>query len=105
MIPGLSVTVYSDQLELDLFPGEPWNGRSPRGLTRAGEVVYFKRERGATRSMDPLQLEIWPVPPRATRKRRSRPAAGASTLLPLKGGRREAAYSAAWFGARRFEDG
>ncbi len=91
-----------DQLELDLFPGEPWNGRSPRGLTRVSEVLFFERERGATRSRDPLQLEIWPVPPRATRKRRIRPAAGASTLLPLKGVDRDSGYSAAWFDARSY---
>ncbi len=34
----------SDQLELDLFPGEPWQGRSPRALTRVGVGFIFKPE-------------------------------------------------------------
>ncbi len=75
----------SEQLELDLFPGEPWHGRSPRGLTRARLGLIFKpqgvRPRGFSR--DHMQLEIWPVTSKAARRKMPQEAPGASTLLPL----------------------
>ncbi len=50
----------SDQLELDLFPGEPWGGRAPRGLTRVRLGLIFKAEaappRGAFKHVDQLEL-------------------------------------------------
>ncbi len=78
-----------DQLELDLFPGVPWNGHSPRGLTKGRMVLYSKRERqGHEVDVDPMQLSLWAVSVRPPRDKRPRQAAGAPLLLPLKKGRR-----------------
>jgi len=53
-----------DQLRLDLFPEVPWDGRSPRGLTRSKKGLYLKpelpRPRGDGGSSDD-QLELWPI--------------------------------------------
>jgi len=71
-----------DQLEMTLFPGEPWEGRSPRGLTRVGLGLIFKAlaVESASDYVDPLQLDLFP-------RRRQRTiysgSAGAPTLLPL----------------------
>jgi len=74
----------SDQLTLDLYPGAPWGGRSPRGLTRVGLGVIFNAERESHEvDPDPAQLDFWPCGSKATRV--NGPAyGGASTLLPLK---------------------
>jgi len=72
----------STQLELDLFPGEPWNGRNPRELTRAHLGVIFK-PRGAEDDRhfcDPLQRDLFHelvenVPPHVW--------GGTPSLLPL----------------------
>ncbi len=56
-----------DQLRLDLFHDVPWDGRSPRGLTRVGLGLYLRPEPPSHEVyFDPEQLEIWPVdrPPR-----------------------------------------
>ncbi len=47
----------SEQLALGLFPGVPWDGRSPRVLTRAHKGLIFK-PRGASREvgLDPQQV-------------------------------------------------
>ena len=52
-----------DQLRLDLFKGVPWDGRSPRGLTGEGKGLYLRPEPylHEVRTMDPEQLELWPV--------------------------------------------
>jgi len=77
----------SEQLEMDLFPGEPWGGRSPRGLTRVGLGLFSKRERqGHEVEKDPAQLDAWGLPTKATqRKRAPEQSSGAPPLLPLKG--------------------
>jgi len=70
------------QLELGLFAGEPWEGRSPRALTRVNMGLIFKAlaEESASDFVDPLQLDLFP-------RRRQRPrftgGASAPSLLPL----------------------
>jgi len=70
----------SEQLELALFKGVPWNGVAPRALTRAGSGFILKPSGEEARAIfiDKDQLELWP----AKRKRPAR-APSAFTLLPL----------------------
>ena len=70
------------QLTLDLFPGVPWKGRSPRGLTRVGLGVIFKPQGGRARVpfSDPLQVDAFP---RRRQRGRRHNAPEAPTLLPL----------------------
>ncbi len=51
------------QLQLGLFPGEPWDGRSPRVLTRARLGVIFKAqaEKDDRFVADPDQTDLWPA--------------------------------------------
>ncbi len=77
-----------DQLRLDLFRGVPWDGQSPRVLTR-GFIPLFLRQKPPSHEVffNPEQLELWPIeaPPREKSPRGSTP--GASLLLkPFKGG-------------------
>ena len=71
----------SGQFELDLFPGEPWGGYSPRGLTRVGLGVILKPRgvRARVRFSDPLQTEMFP----RRRQRLIQESRTAPTLLPL----------------------
>ncbi len=48
------------QVELD---GLPWQGRSPRALTKVQKALFFKRERQERERFvaDPDQLELWPI--------------------------------------------
>ncbi len=68
------------QLRCDLFPQEPWDGRSPRGLTRVGLGVILKP--GGVESvsdvLDPLQVLMFP-----RRRQRRRQSRTAPLLLPL----------------------
>ena len=77
-----------DQLELDLFQGVPWDGRSPRGLTKVSGRLFLRRKppRHEVR-LDAVQLEIWPNQFSHTEKRGPQPKAGAPSLLEhlLKG--------------------
>ena len=73
------------QLELGLYPGEPWQGRSPRGLTRVHLGVILKPEAEKSVSdlvLDPCQYDLFPaaikdLPPHIW--------GGSPSLLPLKG--------------------
>ncbi len=59
----------SEQLELDLFPGEPWDGKSPRALTR-GRLLFILKPGGAKSmrdEVDPLQYDMWPTATNAPR--------------------------------------
>ena len=87
-----------EQLSLDLFVGLPWEGKSPRALTRARSSLFLRPEPpGHEVVLDPLQLELWPVPRKATRKRRPRPGSvGALSLLPLKASRKNVPRRARW---------
>ncbi len=72
-----------DQLVLDLFRGEPWNGRSPRGLTRGHKPVIFEA-RAASRHevfVDPAQLEIWPFEEAIVREGPRRAVSAGAPLL------------------------
>jgi len=83
-----------DQFALDLFPGVPWDGRSPRGLTRARSALSLKRERqGHGVHLDPAQLDFFRRQSQATKRKRPPPAEGASLLLPLKKGRRSRPFA------------
>ncbi len=51
-----------EQFELDLFPGVPWGGRSPRGLTRVQISLSLRRELPRHEVMDerdPMQTDLW----------------------------------------------
>jgi len=50
------------QLELNLFPDEPWGGHSPRGLTRVGLGLIFKARATEARVIfeDPMQMDLFP---------------------------------------------
>ena len=72
------------QLELDLFPGVPWGGRSPRALTSGRLALIFEARAAEERPLfcDRDQLGFWP----AGQKRQRRPSVvsrGAPTLIPL----------------------
>jgi len=72
--------VVGEQLELELFPGEPWSGRSPRVLTRGHlGFIFTARAEGARVILDPLQLDLFP----RRRQRLKFRARSAPTLLPL----------------------
>ena len=78
-----------DQLELDLFPGVPWNGRSPRALTRCRNGLYLRPEPpGHEVFFDPEQLELWQADRPHRKRGPRRRAAGAPLLVDLKRTRR-----------------
>ena len=78
-----------DQFELDLFPGVPWRGHSPRGLTRVRSGLFLRPEPACHEvQTDSTQLDFWPGGSKATKRKRPPPAEGASLLLLLKSGRR-----------------
>ncbi len=72
-----------DQLRLDLFREVPWDGRSPRGLTRVQIGLFFKRElpEAVRFHADPAQYDLWPVERRVQRKEPRAASPGASLLL------------------------
>ena len=92
-----------EQLELDLFPGVPWDGRSPRGLTRGRSGIIFEPGGGGRElnSIDPRQYEMWPSHPRARQKSHRRSAPMAPLLVELgfreswKGNERRGCYGKA----------
>ncbi len=52
-----------DQLRLRLFEGEPWDGLSPRVLTRGNKLLYLRPEPSLHEVMPGRrshQLELWP---------------------------------------------
>ncbi len=78
-----------EQFELDLFPGVPWNGRAPRGLTRGRSALFLRQEPpGHGVSLDSAQLSLWLEPGRLLGKEGSRRGAGASLLVDVKRVRR-----------------
>ena len=85
----------SDQYELDLFPELPWNGRSPRGLTKAVSVLFLRPEPpGHEVEADPMQLDFFHSQRRATKRNRAPgKQPGAPLLLPLKPGKMSRARS------------
>ena len=71
-----------DQLKLGLWRDQPWDGLSPRALTR-GYSFLFLRQKPPRHEVffDPEQLEFWPVD-RATQMEEPPPfLAGAPLLL------------------------
>ncbi len=74
-----------DQLELGLFRGVPWEGHSPRGLTKAANVLYSRREPPGheVAFCDPNQLELWYHFRPHRVKGSDRVSVGAPLLLPL----------------------
>jgi len=77
--------VPSDQRQLDLWQEEldalPWQGRSPRALTRGAQLLFFRREPQEDDRFfaDADQVDMWPPGKKAPRFYR-----GAPLLLPLK---------------------
>jgi len=75
--------VIGDQLELALEDERlnlPWNGQSPRALTRAAKSAIFKAQaaKGRPQMKDPAQLELFRVGEKRLPEYR-----GAPSLLPL----------------------
>ncbi len=71
MIQGwLEPPLDSVQWELQLFPGVPWGGISPRELTRARMSLFLRREPPPHEVpvADPRQLELFPVKRRFRKK-------------------------------------
>ena len=51
-----------EQLLLPLFEGVPWDGRSPRGLTKVGLGLYLGPEPPRHEvHLPPEQFELWPI--------------------------------------------
>ncbi len=87
-LPPSDGEVVQEQLELGLFRGEPWEGRSPRGLTRGHLGVILKPEAAKSTSAirDPLQVNLFErrlAQGKGVEGRRPE-APCAPTLLPLK---------------------
>ncbi len=76
-----------DQLRLDLFSDSPWDGRSPRVLTRGHLAVIFKAKAGESTSafLDPRQVDMWPSRPAHREKSRRSEAPAAPLLLEPRG--------------------
>ncbi len=71
-----------DQLRLQLFDGEPWNGVSPRVLTRSAKALFLRQKPPRHEVFfDPEQLELWPVHRAAQIEELPRISGGASLLL------------------------
>ncbi len=72
--------------QLDLWQAEvmasPWQGRSPRGLTRARKFLFLRREpqKDDRKFVDQNQLDLFP----AAIKLLPRSYGGAPLLVPLK---------------------
>ncbi len=55
----------SEQLSLGLFSEEPWDGQSPRYLTRGRKALFLRQEpqKSVSEFVDPDQYDIWPTSP------------------------------------------
>ena len=88
-LPPPTIAKFGEQLELGLFLDEPWEGRSPRVLTRGhlGLIFNPRGEKSAGDFVNPAQLEFWPVGRSARNKIRGPakrgPFPSAPTLLSL----------------------
>ncbi len=49
------------QLELRLFPGEPWDGKAPRFLTKSSRSLFSRREpqKDDRIRIDPDQMDLF----------------------------------------------
>ena len=83
---GVKHAPHDGELELDLFAGQPWRGRSPRGLTRVRIALFFRQEPPSHAVyLDPAQLDFWRRRSKATpSKKAPSKQLGAPSLLPLK---------------------
>jgi len=90
MIGLVAVLRDSEQLELDLFPGVPWAGVSPRLLTKCRTSLFLRQEPPRhERFFDPEQLELWPAAQAPNEKGPRRlVSAGAPLLVAVKRTRR-----------------
>ena len=76
---------HGDQLEMDLFPGVPWAGRSPRALTRHRMAFIFKAEAAESHEvpfLDPEQYDLFRSRA-ATQREGPGWLTGAPSLFPL----------------------
>ncbi len=79
----------SEQLLLELWPGEPWQGVSPRALTRSRMGLFLRRKPPRHEVFfDADQLELWPVEGHTKRDAPPSPSGGAPLLIGLKRTRR-----------------
>ena len=78
---GEALLVNSEQLDLGLFKEEPWDGRSPRSLTRVGLGLFSEQERQKSDRffVDPDQTDMF----RRRQKKAPRVSRGAPLLVPL----------------------
>ncbi len=72
-----------EQFELELFPGSPWGGRSPRALTKGRDWLFSRRKPPRHGVLnDPDQLDLFRGDPKGrTEKKASRAAARGAPLL------------------------
>ena len=94
MITSIATRI-SDQFELDLFPGVPWGGCSPRALTRVQISLSLRQEPPSHEVyLDSAQLDFWPGGSRATKRKKAMgKQPSAPLLLPLKEGRRRRSFA------------
>jgi len=73
------------QLELQLFPGVPWDGKAPRALTVARKALLLRQKPPSHEVfVDPEQLELWPIEGPHGKKASPAPAGGAPLLMVHK---------------------
>ncbi len=89
MRTGFGFLRDGEQFELELFPGVPWNGCDPRGLTKVGLGLFLRQEPPGHEVdfRDPDQLELWPPQVATRNKSGRRKAPAAPSLLSLGIGR------------------
>ncbi len=68
------------QLELELWQGEPWEGRSPRVLTKGFIPLFLRRkpQKDERFFVDPCQMDLFHAA-----KTGPPPSVGAPLLIPL----------------------
>ena len=86
--PPPTNSVVSEQLELGLYVDEPWEGRSPRGLTRGHLGIILKPEAAKHERyfVDPDQLDMFTRRQAPGKGLERRESPSACTLLPLPWG-------------------
>ena len=80
----MTFSMNSEQLELELFRGLPWDGRSPRVLTK-GFIPLFLRQKPSPHEVffNADQLELWPIDRPHREKTPPSPYGGAPLLVDL----------------------
>ncbi len=88
-----------DQLRLDLFAAEPWDGQSPRVLTRTFGRLFLRQKPPSHEVffVDPDQYDLWRPIGHPEEKAPPSSSGGALSLLPLKKGVSHGAWKRAFW--------